>query len=74
MFWTIHQQIKSKILVQNICSGFKFNVFIFFPLKLSELQEYSQKRYNTECKGKRSLSLAFSRHKSKVPPTAQATS
>lgn len=33
MFWTIHQQIKSKILVQNICSGLWFNVLFFLLLK-----------------------------------------
>lgn len=33
MFWTIHQQIKSKILVQNICSGLSFNVLFFFSSK-----------------------------------------
>lgn len=33
MFWTIHQQIKSKILVQNICSSLWFNVLFFFSSK-----------------------------------------
>lgn len=50
MFWTIHQQIKSKILVQNICSSLWFNVLFFFLLKtqwitricLKEIQYWMQ--------------------------------